>query len=43
MNEAELKLSLKFEAQKHIPFSVAEVNLDAYILKGELPDNKMLF
>ena len=42
MNKAELKGALKFEAQKHIPFSVEEVNLDAEILKDDLPDNKML-
>jgi len=42
MNNFELKQALKFEAQKHIPFSVAEVNLDGYILKDDLPDNKML-
>lgn len=42
MNKVELKGALKFEAQKHIPFSVAEVNLDAEILKDDLPENKML-
>jgi len=42
MNEAELKQALKFEAQKHIPFSVEEVVLDSFILKEGLPDNKML-
>jgi type IV pilus assembly protein PilM len=42
MNSSELKQALKFEAQKHIPFSVSEVNLDGYILKEDLPDNKML-
>lgn len=42
MNEDELKRSLRFEAQKHIPFSVEEVNLDSYVLKEDLPDNKML-
>jgi type IV pilus assembly protein PilM len=42
MNSAELKQALKFEAQKHIPFSIADVNLDGYILKDDLPDNKML-
>ncbi|MFA6217357.1 MAG: type IV pilus assembly protein PilM [Candidatus Omnitrophota bacterium] len=42
MNEGELKQALKFEAQKHIPFSVSEVNVDGYILKPDLPDNKML-
>lgn len=42
MNKAELKQALKFEAQKHIPFSLNEVNLDAEILKSDLPENKML-
>ena len=41
MKPDELAQALKFEAQKHIPFSVNEVNLDAYILKDDLPDNKM--
>lgn len=42
MNDIELKQALKFEAQKHIPFPLTEVNLDAYILKPDLVDNKML-
>ncbi len=42
MNQAELRQALKFEAQKHIPFSLNEVNLDAEILKSDLPENKML-
>ncbi|MEI6631863.1 MAG: pilus assembly protein PilM, partial [bacterium] len=42
MTAQELAQSLKFEAQKHIPFTVSEVNLDAAILKSDLPDNKML-
>ncbi len=42
MSSEELKQSLKFEAQKHIPFSISEVNLDGFILKADLPDNKML-
>ena len=42
MNSSELRQALKFEAQKHIPFSSAEVNLDGCILKDDLPDNKML-
>ncbi|MCX5707630.1 MAG: type IV pilus assembly protein PilM [Candidatus Omnitrophica bacterium] len=41
MNAGELRQSLKFEAQKHIPFPIAEVNLDACILRSDLPDNKM--
>jgi len=42
MDKDELKQALKFEAQKHIPFSVNEINLDSHILKENLPDNKML-
>lgn len=41
MSAAELKQALKFEAQKYIPFPIAEVSLDACILKDDLPDNKM--
>ncbi|MGE5197403.1 MAG: type IV pilus assembly protein PilM [Deltaproteobacteria bacterium] len=42
MSKEELQQALKFEAQKHIPFAITEVNLDSYILKSDLPDNKML-
>lgn len=42
MNMLELRQALKFEAQKHIPFSMEEINLDGYILQDNLPDNKML-
>ncbi len=42
MSKSELKQALKFEAQKHIPFSLNEVNLDAEILRDDLPENKML-
>ena len=42
MSKTELRQALKFEAQKHIPFSLEEVYLDADILKDDLPDNKML-
>lgn len=42
MSQEELTSSLKFEVQKHIPFSISEVNLDSVILKANLPDNKML-
>jgi len=42
MNEDELKQALRFEAQKYIPFPINEVNLDNYILKEDLSDNKML-
>jgi type IV pilus assembly protein PilM len=37
----ELKQSLKFEAQKYIPFSITDVNFDSSILKTGLPDKKM--
>jgi len=42
MTQQELRQSLKFEAQKYIPFAVSDVNFDAAILKSDLPDNKML-
>lgn len=42
MNPQELKQALKFEAQKHIPFPIQDVYLDGYILKSDLPENKML-
>ena len=42
MGPEELKQALKFEAQRHIPFPLQEVNLDGCILKDDLPDNKML-
>jgi type IV pilus assembly protein PilM len=42
MNKNELKKALKFEAQKHIPFSINEVNIDGHILRENLQDNKML-
>lgn len=42
MDKEELRQALKFEAQKHIPFSLTEMNLDGYILKDDLPENKML-
>ena len=42
MNAEELKQALRFEAAKHIPFSIEEVNLDSYILKEDLTENKML-
>lgn len=42
MSEAEMRQALRFEAQKHIPFSISEVNLDGYILKNDIADNKML-
>lgn len=42
MRPEELKQALKFEAAKHIPFSIDEVNLDSCILKEDLTNNKML-
>lgn len=42
MNAEELRQALKFEAQKHIPFTLSEVNTDAQIIKEGLADNKML-
>ncbi|MFA6350018.1 MAG: type IV pilus assembly protein PilM [Candidatus Omnitrophota bacterium] len=42
MNADELKNALKFEAQKYIPFALADVNIDSCILKPDLADNKML-
>lgn len=42
MNDSELKQALKFEAPKHIPFAITELNLDGYILKSGLADNKIL-
>jgi type IV pilus assembly protein PilM len=42
MKEEELKKALKYEAQKYIPFSNSEVNVDAYILKQNLTDSNML-
>ena len=42
MSKSELKQALKFEAQKHIPFTLNEVNVDAEILRDDYSDNKML-
>jgi len=42
INDNELKQTLQFEASKHIPFAVSEVNVGGHILKKDLPDNKML-
>ncbi len=41
MTPTELKQALKFEAPKHIPFPISEVNIDGCIIKDNLPDNKM--
>lgn len=42
MSEKELNSSLKFEAAKLIPFSIEEVNVDSFILKQDVSNNKML-
>lgn len=42
MSAEELKQALKFEAQKHLPFSIEEVNFDSFILKDNLTENKIL-
>lgn len=42
MSSDELRQSLRFETENLIPFPIGEVNLDSYILKEDLPDNKML-
>jgi len=42
MSLDDLRKALKFEAQKFIPFSVADVNLDASILKQDTGSGKML-
>lgn len=41
MPKDEVTQSLRFEAEKHIPFSINEVYLDSHILKEDLADNKM--
>ncbi len=41
MNPEELKSSLKFEAEKYIPFNIEEVQIQSQILKDNLKDNKM--
>ncbi|MDD4899679.1 MAG: type IV pilus assembly protein PilM [Candidatus Omnitrophica bacterium] len=41
MNAEELKQAMKFEAQKHIPFTISEVNLDCHVLKENPAENKM--
>ena len=42
MNPVDFKNALKFEAQKYIPFPVAQVYLDGCILKENVSANKML-
>ena len=41
MQGSELKQAMKYEAEKLIPFPMADVDIDTYILKQGLPDNKM--
>lgn len=42
MTKDELKGAMRFEAEKHIPFPVAEVTLDTYILDENFTGNQML-
>lgn len=42
MSEKDLLSSLKFEAAKLIPFAIEEVNIDSFILKQDVSNNKML-
>lgn len=42
MTKEELRGAIQFEAEKHIPFPVKDVNLDAYILDENLTGNQML-
>lgn len=41
MSDKELNESLKFEAEKYIPFNLAETVLQGQVLRRNLPDNKM--
>ena len=41
MSQKELNDSLKFEAEKYIPFNINEVEIQAQILKEKASDNKM--
>lgn len=41
MKPEELQSAIGFEAEKHIPFKLDEVNLDYHILQEKAPDNKM--
>jgi type IV pilus assembly protein PilM len=41
MNAEQFKQAIKFEAEKHIPFRISEVNLGGCILRNDLADNKM--
>ncbi len=42
MTKDELKGAIQFEAEKHIPFPIAEVTLDTYILDENYTGNQML-
>lgn len=42
MSETELAGALRFEAEKHIPFLLAEAVLDSHILKEDFAENRML-
>lgn len=41
MADDDFRKALRFEAQKYIPFAIEEVEYDGYILKRDLPGNKM--
>ncbi|KPK38869.1 MAG: hypothetical protein AMJ78_09370 [Omnitrophica WOR_2 bacterium SM23_29] len=41
MSEDELKSAIRYEAEKHIPFNINEVYLDAQIIGEKTEDNKM--
>ncbi|MDD4938587.1 MAG: type IV pilus assembly protein PilM [Candidatus Omnitrophica bacterium] len=42
MSEEELRQSVRFEAQKYIPFPISDVSLDSSVLKDDLPGGRML-
>ena len=42
LNPQELLQSLKFEAQKHIPFPLEQMSMDTHILREDLSESKML-
>jgi len=41
MNDEELKSSIRFEAEKYIPFNINEVYLDAQVIDEKAKDNKI--
>lgn len=41
MSESELKSALQFEAEKHIPFNINEVYIDAQVIEQNAEGNKM--